>query len=257
MTQDARTVLVVDDEESMRYFLCKTLRREGYDVVEAPDGPAAIATAHARAPDVALVDVRMPGMDGVALMRALRATLPRLPVILMTAYGSVENALQAMKQGASDYVTKPFRVDEIRTAVAKALRTDGAPTRPPTIRDVAPAADEPPLPVPPSAVAPRAAARVETPPRGLAAYLRERVAERGLPAPPETQTGDLGLREVVRLTELLYADELLRLTGGNVSRAAEIAGITRPNMHRKVTDLGLSADAYRVRGDERPAKEER
>ncbi len=250
MIERRRVVLVVDDEESMRYFLRKTLRREGYDVIEAPDGPAAVEAAHVRTPDVALVDVRMPGMDGVALMRALRATLPHLPVVLMTAYGSVENALQAMKQGATDYITKPFRVDEIRTVVAKALGVGGAVERPPTVRGVEASKDAAPsdaLPLPPAPRDfPRAdGANVARPERSIAAWLRERVTARELPAPRETASGDLGLREVVRLTELVYADELLRLTDGNISRSAEIAGITRPNMHRKVIDLGLCADDYR------------
>jgi DNA-binding NtrC family response regulator len=240
-------VLVVDDEESMRYFLRKALRREGYEVVEAEDGPAAIEAAHARTPDVALVDIRMPGMDGVALMRALRATHPHLPVVLMTAYGSVENALQAMKQGATDYVTKPFRVDEIRTSVAKALDGAAAAERPHTVRDMVDADASPPAPVtpPPARPAPQQAAAVETPAREIVPWLRERVAALALPVADDVASGDAGLRGVVRLAELVYADELLRLTSGNISRAAEIAGITRPNMHRKVTDLGLSADDYR------------
>jgi len=266
MIERRQVVLVVDDEESMRYFLRKTLRREGYDVVEAPDGPAAVEAAHVQTPDLALVDVRMPGMDGVALMRALRATLPHLPVVLMTAYGSVENALQAMKQGATDYVTKPFRVDEIRTVVAKALGGEGPAERPPTVRGVEDTEDTSspaPTPIPDRGPDPRApAVNVETPERGIVAWLRERVSALRLPAPQETASGDLGLRDVVRLTELVYADELLRLTDGNISRAAEIAGITRPNMHRKVTDLGLSADDYRhgARGplrDARPDLEEK
>ena len=242
---DKACVLVVDDEESMRYFLRKTLGREGYAVGEAADGPSALAAGPERAPDVALVDVRMPGMDGVALMRALRATFPRLPIVLMTAYGSVENALQAMKQGAADYVTKPVRVDEIRTTVGKALGSRGRPVRPPSLRDVPAAPGSVAVPAPVLPAVPLDPARVETPERGIVAYLRERVEARRLPAPPETLAGDLGLRDVVRLAELVFADELLSLTGGNVSRAAEIAGITRPNLHRKVGDLGLCADDYR------------
>lgn len=236
-------VLVVDDEESMRYFLEKTLRREGYEVVPAKDGPEAIAAAERQPVDLVLADVRMPGMDGVALLRALRTIHPRVPVVLMTAYGTVEDALAAMKQGATDYVLKPFRVEQIRDTVAKAL---GGGTRAPTVRDVVP--DElVRTPPPPSSTLPRApSARVEeTPPGTLAAYLRSEAQTRGLPLPPELATGDLGLREVVRLCETVYVDELLRRTEGNVSRAAEVAGITRPNMHRKVVDLGLSADSYR------------
>jgi two-component system, response regulator FlrC len=236
-------VLVVDDEESMRYFLEKTLRREGYEVVAAKDGPEAIAAAEREPVDLVLADVRMPGMDGVALLRALRTIHPRVPVVLMTAYGTVEDALAAMKQGATDYVLKPFRVEQIRETVAKAL---GGGARAPTVRDVVP--DElvrkPPAPSS-SPRAPTAGRAEDVTPGTLAAYLRSQAQERALPLPAELATGDLGLREVVRLCETVYVDELLRRTEGNVSRAAEVAGITRPNMHRKVVDLGLSADSYR------------
>jgi DNA-binding NtrC family response regulator len=230
-----KLVLVVDDEESMRHYLVKTLRREGYDVVAAHDGPEALALAQERPPDLALVDVRMPGMDGVAVMRTLRASLPRLPVVLMTGHGSVQHALAAMKQGATDYVTKPLRVDAVVATVAKALAS--AADRPRTVRDAAPVA-APPAPPPPKTEASTAA---QTPERGVAAWLRERAEDRGLPA----GTPGGGLREVVHLAELTYVDELLRMTDGNISRAAELAGITRPNMHRKILDLGLDANSYR------------
>ncbi len=255
MSEHRKTILVVDDEESMRYFLTKTLRREGYEVVAAADGPDAIAAAQARPPDLALVDVRMPGMDGVALMRALKATMPNVPVVLMTAYGSVQNALHAMKQGAVDYVTKPFRVDAIRTTVAKALASTDSNRQPPTVRSALDVpAGEPPAP---STPAPAGATGVATapPPRNLVAFLRERAEGKDLPLGHVPATGDLGLRGVVRLCELVYVDELMELTGGNISRAAEVAGITRPNMHRKILDLGLSADTYRRRSRSRRSAE--
>jgi len=232
-----KLILVVDDEESMRHYLVKTLRREGYDVVAAEDGPAALALAQERPPDLALVDVRMPGMDGVAVMRTLRANLPRLPVVLMTGHGSVQHALAAMKQGATDYVTKPLRLDAVVATVAKALAGASSPDRPRTVRDASPA--EPAPVAPPPRSEPSTAS--ETPERGVAAWLRERAGDRGLPAGAPGE----GLREVVHLAELTYVDELLRMTDGNISRAAEMAGITRPNMHRKILDLGLDANSYR------------
>ncbi len=250
MTDPRRVVLVVDDEESMRYFLRKTLSREGYEVLAATDGPEALAMAQSTPPDIALVDIRMPGMDGVTLMRALKATHPHLPVVLMTGYGSVQNALHAMRQGATDYLTKPFRLDAIRTKVAAALKAAAAHERPQTIRAAAPP-EPPPVAALPEAPAHGAVAEAasrpqsEEPERGIVQFLRERAAARSLPAGELLQGGDPGLRGVARLTEMVWADEVLRLTGGNVSRAAEIAGITRPNMHRKLIDLGLSADAYR------------
>ncbi len=238
MSDRSPLILVVDDEESMRHYLKKTLGREGYEVVTASDGPEALAIAQARPPDLAMVDVRMPGMDGVAVMRSLRASLPRLPVVLMTGYGTVQHALGAMKQGATDYVTKPFRVDAVRATVEKALAGSGDATRPRTVRESTPAAPPAEIPMP---ATPGVAAAVEIPERGVLEWLRERAEARGLPAAPRED----GLREIVRLAEIVYVDELLRMTEGNISRAAEMAGITRPNLHRKILDLGLDANEYR------------
>jgi len=232
-------ILVVDDEESMRHYLRKTLSRDGYEVLTASDGPEALAIAQARPPDLAMVDVRMPGMDGVAVMRSLRASLPRLPVVLMTGYGTVQHALGAMKQGATDYVTKPFRVDAVRATVEKALSAAGRDTRPRTVRDTSPAEQAAEIPMPATPGVASAAAQV--PERGVLEWLRERAEARGLPVAPRED----GLREIVRLAEIVYVDELLRMTDGNISRAAEMAGITRPNLHRKILDLGLDANAYR------------
>ncbi len=243
MTNDRHVILVVDDEESMRHFLQKTLRREGYEVVTARDGPEALEVAQRQPPDVALVDVRMPGMDGVAVLRALRSMLPHLPVVLMTGFGTVQNALHAMKQGATDYITKPFRVEAVRTTVEKAIARGPGTGSAPTLRRALPGDDAGGGAGP--ALAPPAGA-LEVPERGVVAYLREQVAARRLPVTAGGGEPETGLREVARLAELVYVDELLRLTEGNISRAAEIAGITRPNMHRKIVDLGLSADAYRT-----------
>ncbi len=237
MSAADRLVLVVDDEESMRHYLMKTLTREGYRVAVARDGPEALALSQERTPDLALVDVRMPGMDGVAVMRSLRASLPRLPVVLMTGHGTVQHALTAMKQGATDYVMKPFRVEAVLATVAKALATETS-ERPPTLRGTGPA--EPPA-APEPVTRSVTASSEEVPERGVLAWLRERAEERGLPVAPAEE----GLREVVRLAEMVHVDELLRMTDGNISRAAEMAGITRPNLHRKILDLGLDANAYR------------
>ena len=121
MTERRPLLLVVDDEESMRWFLEKTLRREGYDVISARDGPEAIVLAQNHPVDLVLADVRMPGMDGVALLRALRPTHPGVPVLLMTAYGTVETAVDAMKEGAYDFVTKPLKRAHVVRIVRNAL----------------------------------------------------------------------------------------------------------------------------------------
>ncbi|MFT3769293.1 MAG: sigma 54-interacting transcriptional regulator [Minicystis sp.] len=111
-------VLIVDDEPAVRFTLAEALEGRGFETIEAASGDEALARldeAH-----VVVTDLAMPGMDGLALLAAIRAREPDLPVILLTAHGSERAAVQAMKAGAYDYLTKPFHVDEVRLAVARA-----------------------------------------------------------------------------------------------------------------------------------------
>ena len=115
------TLLVVDDEEANRLALERILAREGFSVLHAADGRQALERIRSDAPDLMLTDLKMPGMTGLELMRAARTLDPDLEVIVMTAYGTVETAVEAMKEGAWDFVTKPLRRSDIVRAVRKAL----------------------------------------------------------------------------------------------------------------------------------------
>ena len=115
-------VLVVDDEASMRDFLGICLRRAGHEVELAASGTAALAALGARNADVVVTDLRMPGeVDGLGLLTAVRTRYPDTEVILVTAFATADTALAAMKQGAYDYLTKPFKVDEINAVIGRAL----------------------------------------------------------------------------------------------------------------------------------------
>ena len=114
-------VLVVDDEAANRSALERILAREGLGVLQAADARAALELIRREAPDLLLTDLKMPGMSGLDLMRAAKASDPTLEVILMTAFGTVETAVEAMKDGAYDFVTKPLRRAEIVAATRKAL----------------------------------------------------------------------------------------------------------------------------------------
>ncbi|GAB4212766.1 MAG: sigma-54 dependent transcriptional regulator [Sandaracinaceae bacterium] len=113
-------VLVVDDEESIRLVLRTLLRKHGYDVDVAASAEEALEKVATSAPDFVLTDVRMGGMDGLGLVRALRARGLESVVIVMSAYGSVDLAIEAMQAGAYDYVAKPFRQDEVLLTLRKA-----------------------------------------------------------------------------------------------------------------------------------------
>src|SRR5438552_17650426 len=114
-------ILVVDDELSMREVLEITLRREGYDVTVADGGEAALQALEAAVFDLVLTDLRMRGVDGLAVLRAVKERAPGTAVLMLTAFASTDTAVEAMKLGAYDYVTKPFKLDEIRLTIANDL----------------------------------------------------------------------------------------------------------------------------------------
>ncbi|MGZ3473258.1 MAG: sigma-54-dependent transcriptional regulator, partial [Polyangiales bacterium] len=115
-----RRILVVDDEENLRLVLRTLLKRAGYEVETASTGEEALEKVEAFGPDVVITDVRMPKMSGIDLLAALRAKQSPATVIVMSAYGSVDLALEAMKAGAYDYVAKPFKPDEVLLVLKKA-----------------------------------------------------------------------------------------------------------------------------------------
>ena len=114
-------LLIVDDELGMRQFLTHLLQREGHTVRLAENGQEAMTQMREQAPDLIISDIRMPDMDGVDLLRAAKELLPEVEVIMMTAYGTVESAVEAMKLGAFDFITKPFAPEEMHLRVRNAL----------------------------------------------------------------------------------------------------------------------------------------
>ena len=117
----AGAILVVDDEEIMREILEALLTREGYSVRLASSGAEGLELARSLPFDAAILDVMMPGMGGMAVLDELKKIDDDLPVLMITAFASVENAIAAMKRGASDYITKPFKNDEVLVVVRNAM----------------------------------------------------------------------------------------------------------------------------------------
>ena len=114
-------ILVVDDERANRVTLERILTREGWEVVHAEDGRVALERVRADVFDVVLTDLKMPGMSGLELLRAIKSVAPTVEVAMMTAYGTVENAVEAMKEGAYDFISKPLKRHELVRTIRKAL----------------------------------------------------------------------------------------------------------------------------------------
>src|SRR5690606_27856758 len=131
-------ILVADDEAGIREFVADALELDGHDVVAAADGKAAAKLLDERGFELVITDLKMPGLDGMALLRKVRAEQPEVEVIVMTAHGTVDNAVEAMKLGAFEYLQKPLSgPDELRLLVQRAVerrglrdRVDGAAREP-------------------------------------------------------------------------------------------------------------------------------
>jgi DNA-binding NtrC family response regulator len=114
-------ILVIDDESGIRDSLKMILEYEGYEVMQAATGEEGVKLVEREAPDLVFLDIKMPGMDGLELQRKMREAHPEIIIIIMTGYASVETAVQALKDGAYDYITKPFDPDDLTHVIHKAL----------------------------------------------------------------------------------------------------------------------------------------
>lgn len=117
----ARTILIVDDEPAIVQTLSGILQDEGFDVLTAPDGETALQVAEEEGPDLVFLDIALPGLDGLEVLQQLKEQQPLLPVIMVSAYGNVENAVKATRLGAYDFIEKPPHADKIILTVRNAL----------------------------------------------------------------------------------------------------------------------------------------
>ena len=118
---ESRSVLVVDDDAAMREMLTSLLEDGGFAPVPAASAELALRDAKSTDFDAVLSDIRMPGQDGFELLGQLRELRPETPVILMTAFGSIDSAVEAMRAGAFDYITKPFKRDAVLATLERAF----------------------------------------------------------------------------------------------------------------------------------------
>jgi len=202
-------VLVVEDKGNMLEMVRQILAAH-HDVTTAVDGMCALALLKTRAFDVVLTDVRMPGADGFEVVRRTKERWPTTEVIMMTAFPSVPAAVEAIRQGAYDYIRKPFDPDDLSLVVARALESKrNRETLAPTIPEC-----------------PGESTNVE--PSDLSYHDAMNVAH--------------------RQSSRDYLMALLRAFDGNVSRAAERAGMERESLHRLLRRYGLKAEGFRTGG---------
>ncbi len=117
-------ILLVDDQDTIRFFLEKTLRQEGYDAVTARTGAEAIQKVHQAMPDLVLLDLKLPDIDGLEVLRRIKESFPEIGVVMITAFGDIETAVRAMKQGAFDFVSKPINLEQLLLVIRKGLESE-------------------------------------------------------------------------------------------------------------------------------------
>ncbi|MFK8017245.1 MAG: sigma-54-dependent transcriptional regulator, partial [Gammaproteobacteria bacterium] len=124
--QNSQTVLIVEDDDSLREALCDSLGDDGYQVLSAASGSAALAAVQNNTVALVISDVQMSPMSGTTLLRKIKRAQPELPVVLMTAYGTIQKAVDAMRDGAVHYLVKPFAADTLVETVRQFLPVDHA-----------------------------------------------------------------------------------------------------------------------------------
>ena len=207
-----RRILIIEDEPHIRRLMALALEASGYDVAQAPDGPSGLARfgADGAGWDAVLIDQRMPGMDGLETLRRLKAANAAVPVIMVTAFGSIELAVDAMKLGASDFVRKPLTPDTLRHAVEAAMR-------------------EPPLAKPSVAPKPKPTPKVkpEVKPKPEATPWR-----------PDLESITLNGFRIVHAPSIdRRAEQCFRVTHGSEAVASEVAVPIEPAAIARVTQL--------------------
>lgn len=234
-------VLVADDKENI-LSLFRSMLENNCDVTTIHDGAQALALALAEDFDVVVSDIRMPGCDGMALLYELKKTKPDVEVVLMTAYGEVDKAVEAMRAGAFDYITKPFEPENAVLTVARAaerrrlrLRAQGALAKaglPTNLRDSDQSFDV------------VDAGRVDL--RDLIAE----IARSELTANIPSDLANLNYKEALDLARERASREylvaLMHEFGGSVTRAAERAGVERESLHRLLKRYGLRSNEFKV-----------
>lgn len=141
-------ILVIDDEAGMRQVIAKVLVPHGHTMLTAEDGAQGVAICREEDPDVILADIRLPDMDAADLLSNLKSIKPTAPVIILSGFGDVEAAVELVRKGAFDYISKPFKVDSMLELVTKALKNPVKPVPPPERPQPKPVAPKPVSPVP-------------------------------------------------------------------------------------------------------------
>ena len=117
-----KKILIVDDEQGILDFFNKALSKEGYEILISLNGADAIGKAKEQKPDLVILDIKMPGIDGIETLKRIKRLNKKMVIIMLTAYGTMDSAKEALKLGAHDFITKPFKLDYIKGVIRENLK---------------------------------------------------------------------------------------------------------------------------------------
>lgn len=217
-------ILVVDDEPSIRTVLKAHLSRDGHEVLVAPGGAEAVALLSTEPVDLVISDLKMPGMDGMELLAWCAREQPGLPVIVITAHGTIDTAVEATKHGAIAFLEKPITLQKLLRAVEQALARN---------------APRPPAPPPLPAWTRAEASYVAPLPPLTALGSHGGMPMHGGPSPEQLFHLDRPLREARDAFEKSYFEFHLAKENGSMTRVAEKTGLERTHLYRKLKQLGV------------------
>ena len=200
-----KTILIVDDEESICQTLGGILTDEGYEVVTAGSGEEALRVLEEEQPQLILLDIWLPGMDGIETLKAIKAAHPQLQVVMMSGHGTIETALEAIRVGAIDFLEKPIALQKLLKTVMTTMQHG----------------------VPPQAQV--QALNEDNPQKNM---MGDGMVMVPLPL-------DLPLREARDYFDNAYFNYQIQKESGNISRVAENIGIERTHLYRKLKQLGI------------------
>ena len=215
----------------MRHALVKGLERAGFRCEAAATGRGGVEQFVGGGFDAVLTDVKLPDLSGLDITAILVEMDAAVPVVVMTGYGTMEIALEAMRRGAKDYIQKPFAIEDVSRILARAIQESRLTRENRRLRALVE-----------RRLSPDGFQEVEA----ELAQLRDVAPQNGNGnGAAEPANGPLPLREAQRKFEIGYVQELLVQTGGNVAAAARLAGISRPNFHKKLKTLGVDANRFK------------
>lgn len=215
----------------MRHALVKGLERAGFRCAAAATGRGGVEAFVEGGFDAVLTDVKLPDLSGLDITAILVEMDAAVPVVVMTGYGTMEIALEAMRRGAKDYIQKPFAIEDVSRILARAIEESRLTRENRRLRALVE-----------RRLSPDGFQEVEA---ELAQLRRAAPTNGNGQAAPEKTAGPLPLREAQRKFEIQYVQELLVQTGGNVAAASRLAGISRPNFHKKLKTLGVDANRFK------------